>query len=148
MCGMRLRTIVFLLCCQAVAAQGVKIVLVAGKPSHGPRQHEFNAGTMLLEKCLRQNKGVETVLIKGGWPEDESVFQGANSIVLYEDGGARHPMIEDGRLERLGKLMQAGVGLACLHYAVEVPKERGGKELLEWIGGYTSGRIRRIRSTR
>ncbi len=26
--------------------------------------------------------------------------------------------------------------MACAHYAVEVPADRGGPELLEWIGGY------------
>ena len=133
----RMRAILLLLACSPIlAAQGIKIVLVAGKPSHGPRQHEFNAGAMLLEKCLRQNQGVATVLIKGGWPEDEGVFAGAGAIVLYEDGGTHHPMIADERLQRLGRLMQKGVGLACLHYAVEVPKDRGGMELLDWIGGY------------
>ena len=78
-----------------------KIVLVAGKPSHGPEQHEFNAGTMLLEKCLRQNSGVEPVMVKGGWPENESVFDGASALVFYMDGGEGHPMIEDGRLAKI-----------------------------------------------
>lgn len=120
----------------AFAAAPAKIVLVAGTPSHGPGEHEFNAGTLLLEKCLRQNKGVETVVVTGGWPADESVFDGAQSIVLYMDGGAKHPLLVGNRLETMGKLMKKGVGLACLHYAVEIPKEKGGDELLEWIGGY------------
>src|ERR1051325_1776749 len=29
-----------------------KVVLVAGKPSHGIGEHEFNAGSLLLQKCL------------------------------------------------------------------------------------------------
>jgi type 1 glutamine amidotransferase len=32
--------------------------------------------------------------------------------------------------------MKRGVGLLCAHYAVEVPKEKGGPEFLDWIGGY------------
>jgi hypothetical protein len=32
--------------------------------------------------------------------------------------------------------MKRGVGLACIHYAVEVPKEKGGAEFLDWLGGY------------
>ena len=120
----------------AVAAPRAKIVLVAGKPSHGPGAHEFNAGTLLLEKCLRQTRGVETVVVKGGWPEDESVFEGARTIVLYMDGGDRHPLIQGNHLETMGKLMRQGVGLVCLHYAVEIPKDKGGAELLDWIGGY------------
>jgi type 1 glutamine amidotransferase len=117
-------------------AEAAKIVLIAGKPSHGAEQHEFNAGTLLLEKCLRQNSGVEPVVVKGGWPENESVFDGASALVFYMDGGQEHPMIEDRRLAKIGALMQKGVGLVCLHYAVEVPKDRGGPELLEWIGGF------------
>ena len=31
--------------------------------------------------------------------------------------------------------MKKGVGLACLHYAVEPTKEAGQKEFLDWIGG-------------
>ena len=113
-----------------------KIVLVAGTPSHGPGEHEFNAGILLLEKCLKQTKHVQTVVVKGGWPEDESVFKGAKSIVFYLDGGARHPFLEGQRLETLRGLMKNGVGMALLHYAVEIPKEKGGPELMLWTGGF------------
>lgn len=131
------RTCLFLLAVGfALPAEPAKIILVAGKPSHGPGEHEFNAGTLLLEKCLRQNPGVDTILVKGGWPGDESVFEGASTLVFYMDGGVNHPMIAGNRLDTIGKLMKKGVGLVCLHYAVEVPKERGGKEFLDWIGGY------------
>ena len=30
------------------------ILLLAGKPSHGPGEHEHNAGVQLLAKCLNQ----------------------------------------------------------------------------------------------
>jgi len=123
-------------CCSAFAAPPAKIVLVAGLPSHGPGEHEFNAGTLLLAKCLRQNPGVDPVAVKGNWPADESIFDGARSIVLYMDGGEGHPLIADDRLAKIGKLIQSGVGLACLHYAVEVPGDHGGMELLDWIGGF------------
>ena len=114
----------------------MKIVLVAGRPSHGPAEHEFNAGIDILAKCLKQNKGIEPVIVRGGWPEDEKVFDGAKSIVFYLDGGAGHPFLKGDRLATLGKLMDKGVGLALVHYAVEIHKETGGKELLQWIGGF------------
>jgi type 1 glutamine amidotransferase len=123
-------------CWSAWAAAPAKIVMVAGTPSHGPGEHEFNAGTLLLAKCLRQNPGVDVMVVKGGWPADESAFVGARAIVLYMDGGDGHPILVDDRLKRVAKLMKAGVGLACLHYAVEVPGDHGGMELLEWIGGF------------
>ncbi|HOK78561.1 MAG TPA: ThuA domain-containing protein, partial [Verrucomicrobiota bacterium] len=44
--------------------------------------------------------------------------------------------VQGDRLKVIGDLMAKGVGLGCIHYAVEVPKDRGGKEFLSWIGGY------------
>ena len=118
------------------AAPAAKVVLVAGKPSHGPGDHEHNAGILLLEKCLRQNPGVETVVVKGGWPEDETVFDNAATLVFYMDGGGGNPLVQGNRLATMSRLMDKGVGLVLLHYAVEVPKDKGGRELLQWAGGY------------
>jgi hypothetical protein len=39
-------------------------------------------------------------------------------------------------LEEMDALMKRGVGLACIHYAVEIPKGQPGKYFLDWIGGY------------
>ena len=89
----------------AAAAEPAKIVLIAGSPSHGPGDHEYRAGLMLLAKCLRQNKGVETVVVKNGWPEDEAVFNGARTIVMFSDGATAHPLLKGNRLEVIGKLM-------------------------------------------
>jgi type 1 glutamine amidotransferase len=113
-----------------------KIVLVAGTASHGPGDHEFNAGVMLLDKCLEGVAGVRTAVYRNGWPKDPSAFDNANTILFYMDGGGGHPAIQGDRLTELGKLMKSGVGMACAHYGVEVPKERGGPEFLDWIGGY------------
>ena len=55
---------------QAAQAADAKVVLVAGRPSHGPGEHEFNAGSKLLEACLKQIPGIEPVLVTGGWPAD------------------------------------------------------------------------------
>ena len=61
---------------------------------------------------------------------------GANAVFIYSDGGDGHPVIQSERLKILGELMKRGVGLGCAHYAVEVPKDKGGPQFLEWIGGY------------
>lgn len=116
--------------------EDTKIVLIAGRPSHGPGDHEFNAGTKLLVKCLKEVPGVDPVFVAGGWPKDESVFEGAKSVVFFMDGGGGHPMIQGERLETMRKLMDKGVGLVCIHYAVEFPKGKPGDQLLEWLGGY------------
>jgi len=117
-------------------AADAKIVLIAGRPSHGRGEHEFNAGTKLLVKCLKEVQGINPVFVAGGWPEDESVFNGAQAVVFFMDGGAGHPMIQGDRLKTMQRLMDQGVGLVCLHYAVEFPKGKVGDQLLEWLGGY------------
>jgi type 1 glutamine amidotransferase len=119
-----------------VFAADKKIVLIAGRPSHGPGQHEHRAGCLLLQKCLTGVPGITSVVYSNGWPQDASAFDGAAAILIYSDGGGGHPVIKPERLQLLGDLMKKGVGLGCIHYAVEVPKDKGGPEFLDWIGGY------------
>ncbi len=114
-----------------------KVVMVAGTPSHGKGEHEFNAGSELLKKCLDANAPqVLTVVYHNGWPADATAFDNADAIMLYMDGGGGHPVIQRNRLAEVDHLMKQGVGLICAHYAVEVQKDKGGPEFLRWIGGY------------
>jgi hypothetical protein len=111
------------------------LVMIAGTPSHGPGDHEFNAGVQLLAKCLQGVKGLETRVVLNGYPKDEAVLRGADAILCYADGGAGHPLIRNKRLAFVNELMKKGVGLMCAHFAVEVPKDLGANELRDWIGG-------------
>ena len=113
-----------------------KLVLIAGSPSHGPGDHEFNAGVQLLNKCLANVKGLETAVVLNGYPKDDSVLDTADAILCYADGGGGHPLIRDQRLKRIGGLMDKGVGLMCAHFGVEVPRDLGGPEFKQWLGGY------------
>jgi type 1 glutamine amidotransferase len=54
---------------------------------------------------------------------------------MYGDGGEGHPLLRDGRLEQLARVIKEGAGLVCIHYAVEPTKARGEQEFLDWIGG-------------
>lgn len=118
------------------APKSKKLVMLAGKPSHGPGAHEFNAGVLLLAKCLSRIDGIEVSVHKNGWPESEKAFEGADGILLYADGGGGHPFVQQDRLTIVGDLMRRGVGLMCAHYGVEVPADRAGKQFQDWIGGY------------
>lgn len=118
------------------SAADKKIVLVAGGASHGPGDHEHRAGCLLLADCLNQLPGVRAVVVTNGWPKDVKEFEGAAAIAIYSDGGGGHPFIQGDRLKVLDGHVQKGVGLGCIHYAVEVPKDKGGAEFLRWIGGY------------
>ena len=120
---------------QAQAADK-KIVFIAGVPSHGPGDHEHRAGCLLLAKCLQGVPGVTSVVYSNGWPSDVKAFDNAAAVVIYADGGDGHPAIKPERLKILSDLAKKGVGMGCLHYAVEVPKDKGGQEFLQLIGGY------------
>ncbi len=113
-----------------------KVVLVAGKPSHSHGTHEHNAGVLLLKSCLDSNPETLSAAYLNGWPDDPTAFDNADTILFFMDGGDGNPIIQGNHLQQLGERMNAGVGLVVLHYAVEVPKDRGGVEFLEWIGGY------------
>ena len=116
-------------------AADTKIIFIAGRPSHGPLSHEHRAGCLLLAKSLAAVKGVVTEVHTNGWVSDEKVFEGAAAIVVYSDGGGGHPFLSGDRLQKIGALMQKGVGLGALHYAVEPVTAKGNAEFRDWMGG-------------
>ncbi len=115
-----------------------RLVIVAGQPSHPPRMHEFNAGSQLLAKCLKDCLLVQVEVVQNGWPDDESIFDQADGIVFYMDGGGGHELVkENGRRLKLAEAWtQKGVGIGCMHYGVEVVKDQAGIQFQRWIGGY------------
>lgn len=128
-----------LLCAQAPR----KVVLIAGKKSHGPGHHEYEKGLRLVKHCLdnaEKASGVTVELHLDGWPADPKTLDDAASIVVFCDGSDRdlkaHPLLAGERLEILAKQMKRGCGFVALHYTVFVPVERGGTQFLDWLGGH------------
>jgi hypothetical protein len=117
-------------------APQAKVIFLAGPDSHLPGAHEHKAGSALLAEALRQRQpGFETINVYGGWPEDESLFDGADAVVLYCDGGESHLINE--HLPTFNRLLDRGAGIVALHYCVEVPKNSpSATALLRAIGGY------------
>ncbi len=115
-----------------------KLVFIAGKPSHPPRMHEFNAGVQLLAAQLKDTKQIDVKVVLNGWPKDEKVFDGADAVVFYMDGGGRHEVVkEDGRrLKLVDSWVKKGVGIGCMHYGVEVIADQAGEQFKRWIGGH------------
>jgi len=113
-----------------------KVVFLAGPDSHGPGAHEHRAGAELLAAALRRRDPlVETVNVYGGWPNDASVLERVDALVLYCDGGDAHLIMD--HLPTFERLVHDGVGVVAIHYCVEVP--RGGDAaaaMLAAIGGY------------
>jgi hypothetical protein len=62
------------------------------------------------------------------------VLEDADTIVIFADGGGGHPF--NAHLAEVDRLMKRGIGLVCIHYAVEIPKGEPGEKFLDWTGGY------------
>ena len=101
-----------------------------------PGEHEHRAGCMLLADQLNTHmKGtVLATVYGGGWPNDPSALDNVDAVVSFTDGGGGHPL--NYHLKELGAAMDRGVGLGCIHYAVETLADEPGKRFLDWIGGY------------
>ncbi len=112
-----------------------KILLIAGTPSHGPAQHEQNAGMLLLQKCLAEVPGIKTGISINGWPRDPGQFDGVDAVVIFCDGGPKHVAIVDDHLAVLERVLAKGAGFGLIHYGVEPTKEKGEAEFLKWAGG-------------
>ncbi|MCA9038598.1 MAG: hypothetical protein KDA91_25915, partial [Planctomycetaceae bacterium] len=136
----RLRPFLMTACFLAIAASSApadqKLVIIAGKPSHPPRMHEFNAGVQLLTSCLKNVPGLRVEFVLNGWPRDESIFADADAVVFYMDGGGKHEVVQENgrRLKLIDEWVKRGVGIGCMHYGVEVVPDQAGQEMKRWIG--------------
>lgn len=117
------------------SAADKRILLIAGKPSHGPGDHEFRAGVLLWEQCLQGVPGITVEVHTNGWPTSDSVFNGADAVVIYADGGGNHPAVQGDRIQLIDELVAKGVGVGFAHYAVEVLKGEAQAAMWRWIGG-------------
>jgi len=120
-----------------------KIVLVAGETAKVDKvgHHDYTAGCKCLEAMLRQTDRVEPVLVLSGWPADQSVFEGASSVVFYTDGGGKQALLSSQqRIEKVQSLVDAKVGIVMIHQAVDFPDEFA-ERAKSWLGGaYLEGK--------
>lgn len=112
------------------------LVLIAGNPSHGPSEHEHEAGMRLFASALAGVEGLRVTVVTGGWPADGSVIETADAVVIYSDGQGGHPAVQGDRLRILDARVKKGMGIGMIHYAVHVEPDRGGAEFKRWIGGH------------
>lgn len=120
-----------------------KVVLVAGETAKVDKigHHDYLAGCKCLELLLRQTEDIEPIQVTEGWPKDEAVFDNANAIVFYTDGGGKQAFLSSPeRIAKVQSLADAGVGFVMIHQAVDFPEEFAVRAK-SWIGGiYVSGK--------
>ena len=118
-CGVLLLAVVFAGNCPLLSEgkqRAKKIVLIAGKKSHGPGLHEYLKSVKLLKVLLDEspNLNVKTEIHFNGWPEDPKTLDTADSIVTISDGqdGDRYspvPFMTDARMPVIEKQMKRGL---------------------------------------
>ncbi|MEY3000116.1 MAG: hypothetical protein RL648_330 [Verrucomicrobiota bacterium] len=115
-----------------------EILFLAGKNSHAPGAHEHHAGCHLLARSLNESglDVIAQVVTEGAWPEPWVGYDKPDAVVMYCDGYTHHMALE--HQERLARLTEAGVGVACIHFATEVEPDKLGDTFLDWLGGYFS----------
>jgi hypothetical protein len=110
-----------------------RILFIAGSTTHRHGIHEYKAGSLLLAKALNES-GLPVVAKVHwfNWPEDESCFDGVDTIIVYADAGGNY----GDKYAVLDEKYKQGTALMFMHYGVHPTVEVGEKYYNKWMGGY------------
>ena len=124
-----------------------KIVLIAGKKSHGPVGngiHDYPWSAKLLKVMLDNSNVAEQVRVEyhlEGWPEDPSTLDDADAIMVISDGRdgdkyeeAAHFQSPE-RVRAIEKQIHRGCGFLTFHFSTFAP-DAYAQNILDWSGGY------------
>jgi type 1 glutamine amidotransferase len=124
-----------------------KIVLIAGKKSHGPEGngiHDYGWSVRLLKVMLERSNVADRVRVEmhqGGWPRHPGTLETADTVLIVSDGRDGH-LFEEAphlaspeRVRDFDRLMERGCGLMTFHFSTFAP-EKYRDEVLRWNGGY------------
>ena len=91
---------------------------------------------MILAKGLNESGlPIEAVVVPHyGYPKDESILNGADTIVVFCTGHGGHVL--NPKLKQFDALMKKGIGVVMIHWATEAIKGDPGNKFLEWMGGF------------
>src|SRR5690606_14973574 len=123
-----------LLVATMVLAAPKKIVVLAGHMTHGPGDHEYHAGALLLRDCLASVPEVVVEVVRNDWPGNPAaVFDGAAAVVVYAVGSANHPLLDEAHAAIINRLAAQGAGLGFMHFATGAIPERMGAQMQDWV---------------
>jgi type 1 glutamine amidotransferase len=124
-----------------------KIVLLAGKKSHGPVGngiHDYGWSVKLLKVMLDRSNVKDKVKVEvhtDGWPKDPSTLDDADTILVVSDGRDGHlyeeapHLASPERVRFVEKQIKRGCGFLTFHFSTFAPN-RYAAEVLRWSGGY------------
>lgn len=131
----------------AIANEPKKIVLIAGKKSHGPEGngiHDYPWSVKLLKVMLDNSNVADKVKVEyhlEGFPKDAKTLDDADSILIVSDGRdgdlyeeAPH-FASPENLTLIQRQVQRGCGFAVIHFSTFGP-DKYAPHSFEWTGGY------------
>ena len=117
------------------ATKKKKLVILTGDDlTHPSGTHEFKAGGALLKNAIAKSvldSHIEVVHVHN-WPEDTSVFEGAEMILHYYKGNRFHLLNRNA--EFIDALAKQGVSQMFVHYACD-PDTSVDNFIKSWTGG-------------
>jgi len=122
-----------------------KVVLIAGKKSHGPGVHEYEKDVKLLKHFLDTSPNTKHIKAEAhfdGWPQDPKTLDDADTIVLLSDGLDKqypldqHPFLKGDHLQVIERQVRRGCGLVVIHWPMWVPSHVGQETFMPWLGGF------------
>jgi type 1 glutamine amidotransferase len=129
------------------ADEARKVVLIAGKKSHGPEGngiHDYPWSVKLLKVLLDRSNisgkiGVEMHF--DGWPKDSTTLDNAATIMIISDGrdGDKYEeaphLANPERVATMERQIRRGCGFITFHFSTFAP-EQYREQMLRWSGGY------------
>jgi type 1 glutamine amidotransferase len=129
------------------AAATAEILIIVGPSNHPPGSHEVAAGGRLIKHCLENSSNVPGLKAQVfyEWPKDQAVLDAAATVVFIGDTFPPARLPDSAAImAKLGKMMERGCGIVCLHYATGLRAEDVAEDvkhpLLDWMGGYFATR--------
>lgn len=124
-----------------------KMVLIAGKKSHGPEGngiHDYPWSVKLLKVMLDNSNVAEKVKVEyhlDGFPKETATLDDADTILVISDGRdgdlyeeAPH-FASPENLALIQRQIQRGCGFAVIHFSTFAPDQYAAQSF-EWTGGY------------
>jgi len=124
-----------------------KIVLIAGKKSHGPEGngiHDYPWSVRLIKVMFDNSNVKDKVNVEfhlDGWPKDPATLDDADTIMVISDGRDGDKFEEAAHLQSelhiacIEKQIKRGCGFVTFHFSTFAP-EKYSKKMLNWSGGY------------
>lgn len=124
-----------------------KIIVLAGKKSHGPEGngiHDYGWSAKAIKVMLDNSNVADRVRVEvheNFWPVDVRTFEDADAIMIVSDGRdgeigeeALHLSSPD-KIDLITRQIRRGCGIVTFHFSTFAP-DRYAEQILDWVGGY------------